>query len=709
MNMVEFYRKMDGLLNPSTTSKKVVDESAITVIQPSSSSYKSVRPNADSAAVNYANKVNDTEYEEYVYVEITDEENRVYQGAIAAGMEEFVGSNRSELNKQMTTVVDQYMEYICDLDYEEDGIALDANKISRVLNLLTGSVNDFTKEYYDNNKDKSAFIMADVTKEYIKFAEKKINEYAEQMQISEQNIQGLKDLDSNNLDDLKEIFNTITENGYATQHETKTAREATTDYIIAAMLNGADDIPVLKAVDPKYTINVNYTNAQKYAKEAERYENIGDYINAEKSYGKAYDAIAKMVAKVPITDLAAAVNYAGDSNAEEDTEIGVEEDTESVVPPSYNKPSATTPPANSNTTQSEKNQYEQTIEQLTNKIEQLESILKTLFEAITGVINNGTADKTEQTEESDKTEETDAEATMDNIMENMEDLKKLPASMSDFVTEMGYIYNKLVSADSESEAQAAFDEAEELYAQIQQRITEAEARLEKLKKIKERAEEIASDEEATPVEKQIAQSAASAYNAAETLVNSLKETLAVAEQMVKDTTNVLTAYKTDDQTAGTKPSTSQTTSTTSTTTKNESSSGSWSSGSSGGGYANTSPTVETTPSASSTPSTPAPTKTVTTTSTVTTTVTTSATGSTSSDRYAGHYDSSTDKPETPSGRDSGTTSTTSGGGRTGSSTGGRSSESVPSTSGGSSTAPRTSGGGGSRNIQRQYFMNSRYI
>ena len=84
MNMVEFYRKMDGLLNPSTTSKKVVDESAITVIQPSSSSsstYTPVRPNADSAAVSYANRNADTEYEEYVYVEITDDENRVYQGA----------------------------------------------------------------------------------------------------------------------------------------------------------------------------------------------------------------------------------------------------------------------------------------------------------------------------------------------------------------------------------------------------------------------------------------------------------------------------------------------------------------------------------------------------------------------------------------------------------------------------------------------------
>ena len=551
MNMVEFYRKMDGLLNPTTSTKKVVDESAITVIQPSSS-YTTVRPNADSAALSYANRSADGEYEEYVYVEITDEENRVYQGAIAAGMEEVVGNNRSELNKQMTTVVDQYMEYICNLDYEADGIALDANKISRVLNLLSGSVNDFTKEYVENNKDKSAFIMADVTKEYIKFAEKKINEYAEQMQVSEQNIQGLKDLDSNNLTDLKEIFNTITENGYATQHETKTAREATTDYIMAAMLNGADDIPLLKAIDPRYTTNVNYTNAQKYAKEAARYENIGDYINAEKSYAKAYDAIGKMVAKVSITDLAAAVNYAGESNAVDDTEDTEETgDTETTTPPSTTAP-APAPPANNNNnnvSDSEKNQYEQIIEELTGKIEQLESILKTLFDAITGVINGDETDVTDKVEDTDnvngaeEAEDPDSAPTIDNIKANMEQLKNLPASMSNYVKEMGYIYNKVVKATTVEEAQAAMDDAEKLYSQIKDQITQTEARLERLKKIKERAEELASAEGASDVEKQVAQSASAAYSTVESMLDSLQETFTTSEQLVKDASSVLDTFK----------------------------------------------------------------------------------------------------------------------------------------------------------------------
>ena len=539
MNMVEFYRKMDGLLNPSTTSKKVVDESAITVIQPSSSSsstYTPVRPNADSAAVSYANRNADAEYEEYVYVEITDDENRVYQGAVNAGMEEVIANNRGELNKQITTIVDQYMEYICDLDYEADGIPLDANKISRILNLLTGCTNEFTKEYVENNKDKSAFIMADVTKEYIKFAEKKINEYAAQMQVSEQNIASLKDADSNNLSDLKEIFSAITENGYATQHETATAREATTDYIIASMLNGSTDTTILSVLDPRYSTNVNYTNAQKYAKEAERYEKIGDYINAEKSYGKAYDAIAKMVAKVPITDLAAAVSYASDDTAAGDTEE-VEDET-TVTPPVNSKPNN----SQNTVTETQKNQYEQIIAELSDRVVQLENIIKTFFEALTGVTDSDKTDNTEKTEETDEADK-ETTPTMNNIMQNMEDLKNLPASMSDFVTEMGYIYNKLVSADTVEEAEAAFEEAKALYTQIQDRLSQAKARLQKLKVIKERAEALAASEGATDTDKQIAASAVSAYTAAEDMVKSLTQTLTTAEQMVKDTSNVLGEMK----------------------------------------------------------------------------------------------------------------------------------------------------------------------
>ena len=539
MNMVEFYRKMDGLLNPSTTSKKVVDESAITVIQPSSSSsstYTPVRPNADSAAVSYANRNADTEYEEYVYVEITDDENRVYQGAVNAGMEEVIANNRGELNKQITTIVDQYIEYICDLDYEADGIPLDANKISRILNLLTGCTNEFIKEYVENNKDKSAFIMADVTKEYIKFAEKKINEYAAQMQVSEQNIASLKDTDSNNLSDLKEIFSAITENGYATQHETATAREATTDYIIASMLNGSTDTTILSVLDPRYSTNVNYTNAQKYAKEAERYEKIGDYINAEKSYGKAYDAIAKMVAKVPITDLAAAVSYASDDTAAGDTEE-VEDET-TVTPPVNSKPNN----SQNTVTETQKNQYEQIIAELSDRVVQLENIIKTLFEALTGVTDSDKTDNTEKTEETDEADK-ETTPTMNNIMQNMEDLKNLPASMSDFVTEMGYIYNKLVSADTVEEAEAAFEEAKALYTQIQDRLSQAKARLQKLKVIKERAEALAASEGATDTDKQIAASAVSAYTAAEDMVKSLTQTLTTAEQMVKDTSNVLGEMK----------------------------------------------------------------------------------------------------------------------------------------------------------------------
>ena len=113
MNMVEFYKKMEALLNPTTKkeSTKVVDLSAVTVIQPAST-YSAIRPNADSAALSYANRSNDAEYDDYVYVEITDEENKVYQSAVNAGMEEAISNNRSELNKQMNIVVDQYMEYI---------------------------------------------------------------------------------------------------------------------------------------------------------------------------------------------------------------------------------------------------------------------------------------------------------------------------------------------------------------------------------------------------------------------------------------------------------------------------------------------------------------------------------------------------------------------------------------------------------------------
>ena len=524
MNMVEFYQKMNTLLNPqinTNNSKKVTDDSSVTVKQ--NTSYSTVRPNADTAAINYANKMTDSEYEEYVYVEITDEENQVYQAAINAGMEEAVEPNRSALSKQMTIVVDQYMEYICNLGLDANSSPIDANKISRILNLLSGSVGDFTKEYAENNKDNSAFIMADVTKEFIKFAEKKINEYAEQMQISEQNINGLKDLESNNLNDLKEIFNTVSENGYVTQQEAQTAREAATDYVLAAMLNGTEDISVLKLLDPKYTSNINYLNAQKYIKEAERYEKVGDFINAEKSYGKAYDAIAKIMAKASITDLTSAVNNAGESNTAEESS-----DNDSAV--NNNKPNNTT--GTNNTT----NKYEQTIESLTNQIKELKNIIKTLFEKIAGLDKE--PDKTEEAEDP----ETDP--TMENIKANIEALKNLPSAMSGFVKQLGTVFDQVLNASTVAEAEEAYQNALTVYNNIKRQLTEAEARLNKLEIIKERAEAMAESENATDTQKSIAVNAAYAYEAAKSMVDALEQTLATAEDLKNSASTNLNTLKT---------------------------------------------------------------------------------------------------------------------------------------------------------------------
>ena len=544
MNMVEFYKKMEALLNPTTKkeSTKVVDLSAVTVIQPAST-YSAIRPNADSAALSYANRSNDAEYDDYVYVEITDEENKVYQSAVNAGMEEAISNNRSELNKQMNIVVDQYMEYICNLDYQEDGIPLDSNKMSRLLNLLTGSINDFSKEYVETNKDRDVLIMAEVTKDFIKFAEKKINEYAEQMQVSKQNIDTLKDIDSNNLTDLKEIFASVTENGYMTQQEAKTAREAVTDYILAQMMNGAEEIPLVKTIDPKYAVNVNYTNAQKYIKEAERYEKAGDFVNAEKSYGKAYDAIAKMVSKTGISDLNAAVMYAGESD------IPVEDDTTETPDTTPQKPA---PNPGGNITEEEKNEYEKVIEELTNKVEQLQNIIKTLFDKISEVINDKNEDKTEESDDPE------TEPTMENIKENIEALKKLPADMGAYVQEIGSIFNDVVSAETLEEAQAAYERALNVYNQVKTQLAEAEARMNRLEKIMERAEAVAAKDGATDSQKQIAQSAANAYAAAQNLVDSLQKTADTAEKM-KDAAKVIVDKKQGNETADTvEPSTPST-------------------------------------------------------------------------------------------------------------------------------------------------------
>ena len=525
MNMVEFYKKMDTLLNPqinTNRSKKVTDDNSVTVKQ--NTGYSTVRPNADTAAINYANKMTDSDYEEYVYVEITDEENQVYQAAINAGLEEAVEPNRSALSKQMTIVVDQYMEYICNLGLDANSSPIDANKISRILNLLSGSVGDFTKEYAENNKDKSAFIMADVTKEFIKFAEKEINEYAEQMQISEQNINSLKDLESNNLNNLKEIFNTVSENGYVTQQEAKTAREAATDYVLAAMLNGEEDISVLKLLDPKYTSNINYLNAQKYIKEAERYEKVGDFINAEKSYGKAYDAIAKIMTKASITDLTSAVNNAGESNT-----AGESSDNDSTV---NDKPNNST--ENNNTT----NKYEQTIESLTGQIKELQNIIKTLFEKISGL------DK--ETDKTEETEDPETEPTMENIKANIEALKNLPSAMSGFVKQLGTVFDQVLNASTVAEAEEAYQNALTAYNNIKKQLTEAEARLNKLEIIKERAEAMAESENATDTQKSIAINAAYAYEAAKSMVDALEQTLATAEDLKNSASTNLNTLKTEE-------------------------------------------------------------------------------------------------------------------------------------------------------------------
>lgn len=224
------------------------------------------------------NSLADSSTEEYVYIEITDSDNKLYQQAVNAGMKEVISNKSSELSSQLSILADEYMEFLCNLKLESTAEILDENKISRLYNMLTGSLKEFSADYIKRHKGAENIVMADVTKEFTKFAEVKINNYAKEMIESKERIENIKDLEVHNFENMHQVFTEATKNGYITQNETKNMRNAVAEYFLALAVNGKNDNKFFNAFIKAHAImeTTDVEKAENYYKTAAQiYNQLG--------------------------------------------------------------------------------------------------------------------------------------------------------------------------------------------------------------------------------------------------------------------------------------------------------------------------------------------------------------------------------------------------------------------------------------------------
>lgn len=346
MDMIAFYRNLVNLLGNSATVKnsKPNNEEEPTILpsQMVEPKHEPIRPNEDGATIKH-NENTLPDDEKYIYVEIGREDSLLmYKKAVSSGMKEIIGNNRVELTKEMNVLTDEYMEYLCNLDYDDDGIAMDKRRITRISNLITGSINEFVTSYLKDVKGNENIVMADVTEKFMSFAENKINDYATKQAKSLTNIQEMGNQESHSFENLQKTVKEAELNNYLTQQEAKNIKSKTTDCIFTQLLNGNIENGLLLSLNPTYKNNINYINAMNKIKEGQRFEQIGDYINAEKAYNEAKSGIEKMINIISPNVLTEKIKDYG-AAPEEPVTPPKEPEKPPVVTPPVNPP-VTTPP-----------------------------------------------------------------------------------------------------------------------------------------------------------------------------------------------------------------------------------------------------------------------------------------------------------------------------------------------------------------------------